>query len=239
VPASLRWASVSVAKVGQSAAQAVFILLGFALITPRIAELSAWPGWLSSAISALAGAAGLATGAAFIWTVGRGFWATGRGALVRLRLAWLLPASWAGPGHDFDAALARLGPWRAAGVLGCFVFGWAVGAAEIYLILLLVGASVDWPTALALETGSVFIDGMLFFVPAKVGTQEGGKVVLFAALGLDPARGLTVGVVRRIRELVYAGIGLVALGWLSAQPGAQSPHPRVGGSAVNPPARRA
>ena len=93
-------------------------------------------------------------------------------------------------------------------MLGCFVAGWAVGALEIYLILRAVGVAVDWQTALALETGAVLIDGILFFVPAKVGTQEGGKVVLFAALGLDPARGLTVGVVRRIRELAYAGLGL-------------------------------
>jgi hypothetical protein len=50
-----------------------------------------------------------------------------------------------------------------------------------------------------------------------VGTQEGGKVLLFATLGLDPARGLTVGIVRRIRELVYAGLGLAALGWLTAR----------------------
>ena len=69
---------------------------------------------------------------------------------------------------------------------------------------------------------------MLFFVPAKVGTQEGGKVVLFAALGLNPARGLTVGVVRRIRELVYAGLGLVALGWLSARTGPSRARPSTG-----------
>jgi len=50
-----------------------------------------------------------------------------------------------------------------------------------------------------------------------VGTQEGGKVVLFAALGLSPARGLTVGVVRRIRELVYASLGLAALAWITAR----------------------
>jgi hypothetical protein len=165
----------------------------------------------------VAGAAAVVAGAAFVRTVGRGFWATMQGALGRVRLARLLPPSWAGPGRDLDAALARLGPWRAAASLGCFVAGWAVGAAEIYLILYWVGGTVDWQTALALETGSVLLDGMLFFVPAKVGTQEGGKVVLFAALGLSPARGLTVGVVRRIRELTYAGLGLVALGWLSAR----------------------
>jgi hypothetical protein len=117
-----------------------------------------------------------------------------------------------------DAALGRLGAWRLAGSLACFVAGWSVGAAEIYLILIWLGAPVDWQTALALETGSVLIDGILFFVPGKLGTQEGGKVVLFAALGLNPARGLTVGVVRRIRELAYAGLGLAALGALSARP---------------------
>src|SRR5262245_30258264 len=36
MPASLRWASVSVAKVGQSVAQAVFIFLGLALVVPAL-----------------------------------------------------------------------------------------------------------------------------------------------------------------------------------------------------------
>jgi uncharacterized membrane protein YbhN (UPF0104 family) len=107
-------------------------------------------------------------------------------------------------------------------LLACFVAGWTVGALEIYLILRAIGVAVGWKMALALETGAVLIDGILFFVPGKVGTQEGGKVVLFAALGLDPVRGLTVGVVRRIRELAYAVLGLLALGWVSTRAGAGS-----------------
>jgi hypothetical protein len=101
--------------------------------------------------------------------------------------------------------------------LACFVAGWAVGALEVYVVLAWIGAPVDWATALAVEAGSVLIDGIVFFVPAKLGTQEGGKVVLFAALGLDPARGFTLGVVRRIRELVYAGLGLAALSLLAGR----------------------
>jgi len=220
VPVDVRWASVSAAKVGQSVAQAVFILLALALVLPRFAEVRFWSGPSPGVTAVIAGMAAVAAGAAFVWTVARGFWATMRGALNRVHLGHLLPASWTGPGRDLDAALARLGRWRTAASLGCFVLGWAVGAVEIYLILYCVGDAVDWRTALALETGSVLIDGILFFVPAKVGTQEGGKVVLFAALGLSPARGLTVGVVRRIRELTYAGLGLIALGWFSARPSA-------------------
>jgi hypothetical protein len=226
VPVTLRLLSVSVAKIGQSLAQAVFILLGLAIVLPGLLVARGWLGWTGAiALAVLASAIALAHWAAFVWAVGRGFWATARGALRRVRLGWVLPASWAARGRDLDAALARLGPWRAAASLGCFVAGWTVGAAEIYLILHWIGGAVDWRTALALETGSVLIDGILFFVPAKVGTQEGGKVVLFAALGLSPARGLTVGVVRRIRELAYAGLGLAALGWLTARPAPLSARP--------------
>jgi uncharacterized membrane protein YbhN (UPF0104 family) len=218
VSSSLRWASVSVAKIGQSLAQAVFILLGLAIVAPGLAVTRGWLGWTGAiVVAALAGAAAVTPWVAFVRALDRGFWATTQDALRRLRLGWLLPASWAGPGRDLDTTLARLGPWRATASLACFVAGWAVGAAEIYVILRWVGDGVEWRTALALETGSVLIDGILFFVPAKIGTQEGGKVLLFATLGLDPARGLTVGVVRRIRELAYAGLGLLVLAGMSAR----------------------
>jgi hypothetical protein len=211
VPLGVRWGSVSAAKIGQSVAQAVFVLLGLALVLPRLTGASPWLG----GVLGVAGAVLVAL--AFFWLVARGVWATLVGLLRRARLSRLLPAGWAGPGRDLDAALARLGPWRTSASLACFLAGWSVGAAEIYLILHWVGGAADWHTALAVETGSVLIDGVLFFVPAKLGTQEGGKVLLFAVLGLNPARGLTVGVVRRIRELAYAALGLLALGCLSAR----------------------
>ena len=52
-------------------------------------------------------------------------------------------------------------------------------------------------------------------------------MVVFAALGLNPARGLTVGIVRRLRELTYAGLGLIALGCLGARPAAGPAHERA------------
>ena len=214
---------MSAAKIGQSVAQAVFLLLGVAIVVPEQAVTRGWLGAHGAVVVAvLAGAGALASAVAFVRAVDRGFWATARDTLRWIKLGWLLPASWAGTGHDVDAALARVGRWRSAGLLACFVAGWTVGALEIYLILRAIGVAVGWKMALALETGAVLIDGILFFVPGKVGTQEGGKVVLFAALGLDPVRGLTVGVVRRIRELAYAVLGLLALGWVSTRAGAGS-----------------
>lgn len=205
----LRWASVSVAKIGQTVAQVVFVVLGLALVLPRLVGTAPWVAWLAG------GAAAALVSLAFAWLLSRGIWRMFTGAVRGIGLRGWLPAAWTAPGRDLDAAVGRLGGWRLAGSLAWFLGGWTVGAAEIYLILAWLGGPVDWQTALAVETGSVFIDGILFFVPAKVGTQEGGKVVLFAALGLNPARGLTVGVVRRIRELAYAGLGMAALGWLT------------------------
>ena len=231
VPSSVRWASVSAAKVGQSLGQAVFILLAIALVFPGLAAERGWLGWPSAmAIAVTAALVAVAPGVAFVRAVDHGFWTMIQGGLGRVRLGWLLPGAWGAPGRDLDATLARVGPWRASAALACFVAGWAVGALEIYLILRGVGAAVDWRTALALEAGSVLLDGILFFVPAKVGTQEGGKVALFAALGLNPARGLTVGVVRRIRELVYASLGLAALAWITARGHAEPDNLAASGS---------
>jgi hypothetical protein len=43
-----------------------------------------------------------------------------------------------------------------------------------------------------------------------MGTQEGGKVAIFAALGLGAAKGFSMGFVRRLRELAWAFAGLVS-----------------------------
>jgi hypothetical protein len=99
-------------------------------------------------------------------------------------------------------------------VVSClwFLLGWALGAVEIALMLWLLGVDVTVTRALTIEALSVGLDGLLFFVPAKLGTQEGGKVLIFTALGLDPGLGLTVGVLRRIRELAWAFAGLAIIG---------------------------
>lgn len=96
--------------------------------------------------------------------------------------------------------------------------GWQLGVVETYVILKLLAAPVSWTVAYAIEVLSVAIEGALFFVPAKMGTQEGGKVLIFLALNLDPAKGLALGVVRRLRELVWAAAGLAILGFHQRHP---------------------
>ncbi len=90
-----------------------------------------------------------------------------------------------------------------------FLLGYAWGTFEAYWICRFLGLPVSVRTAITIEVLSTTIDGILFMVPAKMGTQEGGKTAIFAALGLPPSSGFAFGVVRHVRELLWAGLGLL------------------------------
>jgi hypothetical protein len=105
-------------------------------------------------------------------------------------------------------------PWIMAPSLLLYLVGWTIGIGEVALVLSLLGSPVVWRTAVAIETLAVVIDTLLFFIPARLGTQEGGKYVIFLLLGLDPQTGLVLGVVRRLRDVVWAMVGLAILGYL-------------------------
>jgi uncharacterized protein (TIRG00374 family) len=92
-----------------------------------------------------------------------------------------------------------------------FVVGWAFGVFEVFLIFYFLGLPTDLVTLVTVETLSVLMEVGLFFIPIKLGTQEGGRVLIFLALGLPPAAGLSFAIVRRLKEVVWSGIGLGVL----------------------------
>jgi len=104
--------------------------------------------------------------------------------------------------RDFTAAVA----WATV--------GWFSGASELWLFLHLV-TTVEDPLVLALilEGGVATVKGLSFFIPASIGVQEGGIAWLFEAVGLPRELGLTYAVFRRFRELIWIGVGFLALGW--------------------------
>lgn len=89
--------------------------------------------------------------------------------------------------------------------------GWALGLVEVFLIFHFLQLPVDLPTIVMVETLSILWDNGLFFVPIKFGVQEGGRVLIFLALGLSPAAGLSFGIIHRIKELIWACLGLAVL----------------------------
>lgn len=201
-------ASVAVAKLSQTLGQIGFIILGLAIILDE----TPLPDPIRYGL--LAGLAAVSAGALVLLFVQR------RGMFApALRLSERLGLSARAPElmrrlQQLDQEIARVhantnGAFALS--VASFFVGWCMGVVEIYLILWFLGVPVSVHRALTIEVLSVAIDGMLFFVPFKAGTQEGGKVLIFTVLGLDPSKGLAVGILRRIRELIWAAVGLLIL----------------------------
>jgi len=51
------------------------------------------------------------------------------------------------------------------------------------------------------------------WVPARVGFDEGGAISAFAVVGLSPMRGLGLALTRRVRDLLWALMGILWLAW--------------------------
>lgn len=90
--------------------------------------------------------------------------------------------------------------------------GWMSGALELVVIFALLGTPIHWREgwfigALA-QLGSV----VGLFAPAGVGLYEGGHYLAAQMLGLPPALGVSVALIRRMRELFWDAVGL-AIFW--------------------------
>jgi putative membrane protein len=200
------WASIAVAKLTQTFAQMVFVFLGLAIVVRDAPLPAGFRHGLLLGLVVLTTA--LLTGVAM---QRRGMFmaavrlATGLGLRVPERLRDQLAR--------LDAEIGRFyaAPGAFAMSVSAFFVAWCMGIVEVYVVLWCLDAGPSWTRAATVEVLSVGIDALLFFVPAKAGTQEGGKVLIFGLLGLDPAKGLTLGIVRRLRELSWSMVGLIVL----------------------------
>lgn len=83
-------------------------------------------------------------------------------------------------------------------------------AGEVWLALHLLGHPVSVTEAIVLESLGQAIRAAAFAVPAGIGVQEGGFVVLGMALGFGPEVGLVLSLAKRFRELLVGLSGLLA-----------------------------
>jgi glycosyltransferase 2 family protein len=116
--------------------------------------------------------------------------------------------------RDVDRALVtfyRRRPGRLSLSVACNLLGWLASAGETWLILRFLGVDVSIPTALVIEAFSTGVRFATFFVPAQIGVAEGGSVAACVALGLSSATGLSLALVRRVRETAWIGVGLLLL----------------------------
>jgi len=88
------------------------------------------------------------------------------------------------------------------------LLGWFAGLIEVYIILFFLGIQIDWTKALVIEAFFKTANSAFFFVPAALGVQEGAGYAVLAALGIGGEIGVALSIVKRIREIAWAGFGL-------------------------------
>ena len=82
---------------------------------------------------------------------------------------------------------------------------------EIYIILGALGLRATWEDLLILEGTTKVFKTLFFFIPARVGTDEGAMAAVFQVIGLGFSQGISLALVRRLRALVWSAAGLVFL----------------------------
>jgi len=96
------------------------------------------------------------------------------------------------------------------------VFLWEVlfhvgAVAEVWLVLRLLLPDITIAEAFLLESAGRFVTVAFKFVPYRLGIDEVGSGAVASALGMDPATGVTLALVRRLRIIVLNAIGLLGL----------------------------
>ena len=98
-------------------------------------------------------------------------------------------------------------------VLNFVAHGLAI--AEVYLILLLMGSKVSIVGALMLESLTKLINAIGGLIPGTVGAYEGGNMAIVKLVRLSAGEGLTLGLCRRFRAIVWAIVGGICLLYFS------------------------
>jgi ABC-type multidrug transport system fused ATPase/permease subunit len=94
---------------------------------------------------------------------------------------------------------------------GLFFLSWMAEALEVYIIIWFLGGPALVLSAISINALSVFIKGSTFFIPGSLGAQDVGNVFLLKDFGYTDIAGATFALLRRFRELVWIGIGLLCL----------------------------
>jgi len=223
LPFSSSLASVVTGKVTFSVAQAVFACAGVLFAF----QAFALPQGLRHGLVASLALTVIGIGC-FLWLQRRGLFATAAHVTQRLGL----PAHW---GHAIEHATHLLDdrvrdfhvdrPLDFVLSVGCHIASLLVAVLQVYLLLRWLGLPAGIATCFTIEALAFLIQAAAFLVPGSIGVQEGGKVVIFSALGLPAAAGLSVGIAFRLNQLVGIAFGLAAYALMHGrQPAELGPH---------------
>jgi hypothetical protein len=93
----------------------------------------------------------------------------------------------------------------------------AILVGEAYVMLTALSGSTTLKAALVFETVTKIVNTAGMVVPARLGVSEGGSALLADALGFAASHGLSLALMRRVRALIWAAVGLVLLPFQEAR----------------------
>jgi len=102
------------------------------------------------------------------------------------------------------AVLLAAAGWQAAFHLGAIVEVWVI-------LLVLSGGTASFAQAFVLESAGRLITVLFKVIPFRMGVDEAGAAVVATALGIPASHGVALALVRKLRILVWNGVGLVVL----------------------------
>ncbi|CAA7620621.1 conserved membrane hypothetical protein [Candidatus Terasakiella magnetica] len=154
-------------------------------------------------------------------------------ALVAVQRSWfvhfleslpskLMPQTWEAPEQETGvlASIHELYEKKSRVVASVIwhTLAWVAGGLEAWIALYLLGHPLSVADILAMESIIFAIRSIAFVVPAAIGLQEGGYMIVGAILGLSTEVALALSLLKRGRELLL-GIGAL-LAWHFVEGGA-------------------
>ena len=137
----------------------------------------------------------------------------------------LLPKIWRTPdleaGVQATIALIYRDRRRVLSSLGLHLLAWLVSTGEALAALALLGHPLPVADVVAMESIIFALRSAAFVVPGALGIQEGGYVLVGAALGLSPELALAVSLLKRGRELLMGLPALLAWHFAEGKSGCQ------------------
>lgn len=109
----------------------------------------------------------------------------------------------------------RRDPVRFATSLGLFFLNWVAGAAEVWVIMQLMGVPLSFGDCWIMEAAVVLVRSATFFIPANLGSFEAATVFVAMPFTGSADIGLALALVRRARELLWSALGLAIAGWFN------------------------
>lgn len=102
--------------------------------------------------------------------------------------------------------LYRRGHLKTASAVALHFLGRLAGSVEVLIVLRVLGVPVGLIQAVFIYSVIVIINTVFFILPGQWGVTESASMLLLQALGWPAAVGLSLGVIRRIRKLVFVGL---------------------------------